>query len=134
MVQTDLWNMKPDAPQGIRSLFQPISTRVPGIQICDQMPLLANFMDKVVIVRSVTHKSDKVALVRKGSRGLHSVPAPRNGMRTVAQWQRIVASWQSPRVERNGTHSIPSYHTGDCPSNVRTNQDVILHDYGLWPP
>jgi len=79
--QTDLWNMKPDAPQGIRSLFQPISTRVPGIQICDQMLLLANFMDKVAIVRSVTHRSDTVALIRKGIRGLHSVPAPRNGMR-----------------------------------------------------
>jgi hypothetical protein len=62
--QTDLWNMKPGAPQGIRSLFHPISTRVPGIQICDQMPLLANFMDEVTIVRSVTHNSDTVALAR----------------------------------------------------------------------
>ena len=33
--------MKPDAPQGVRSLFQPIRTNVPGIDVCDQMPLLA---------------------------------------------------------------------------------------------
>src|SRR5438128_2541735 len=39
--QQDLWDMKPDAPQGIRSLFQPIRTVVPGVAICDQMPLLA---------------------------------------------------------------------------------------------
>src|SRR5437899_7400836 len=56
--QQDLWDLKPDAPQGIRSLFQPIRTNVPGIQICDQMPLLAKQMDKVCVVRSVTHNSD----------------------------------------------------------------------------
>src|SRR5262245_44579818 len=55
--QQDLWDMKPSAPVGIRSLFQPISTNVPGIQICDQMPLLARCMDKVAVVRSLTHPS-----------------------------------------------------------------------------
>ncbi len=56
--QQDLWDLKPDAPQGIRSLFQPVATNVPGINICDQMPLLAKMMDKVAIVRSVTHPSN----------------------------------------------------------------------------
>jgi hypothetical protein len=55
--QQDLWDMKPDAPQGVRSLFQPIQTVVPGITICDQMPLLAQHTDKVAFVRSVTHQS-----------------------------------------------------------------------------
>src|SRR5262245_13333012 len=50
--------MKPDAPQGIRSLFAPIGTNVPGVTICDQMPLLARHMDKVAVVRSLTHDSD----------------------------------------------------------------------------
>ena len=55
--QQDLWDMKPDAPQGVRSLFQPIKTRVPGIDICDQMPRLARHTDKLAVVRSVTHNS-----------------------------------------------------------------------------
>ncbi len=55
--QQDLWDMKPDAPQGIRSEFKPIRTRVPGIDICDQMPLLAQHTDKIAVVRSVTHNS-----------------------------------------------------------------------------
>jgi hypothetical protein len=55
--QQDLWDMKPDAPQGIRSLFQPIRTRVPGIDVCDQMPLLAQHTDKVAVLRSLTHNS-----------------------------------------------------------------------------
>src|SRR6516165_7149794 len=57
--QQDLWDLKPDAPAGIRSLFKPIRTRVPGIDICDQMPLLARHTDKLAIVRSVTHPSNE---------------------------------------------------------------------------
>jgi hypothetical protein len=53
--QQDLWDPKPDAPQGIRSLFAPMKTVVPGIQIGDQMPLLARQMDRVAVVRSVCH-------------------------------------------------------------------------------
>jgi hypothetical protein len=56
--QQDLWDMKPEAPAGIRSLFKPIRTAVPGIDICDQMPLLAKHTDKVAIVRSLTHPSN----------------------------------------------------------------------------
>jgi hypothetical protein len=56
--QQDLWDMKPDAPQGVRSLFKPIRTTVPGITICDQMPRLARHMDKVAVVRSLTHPSN----------------------------------------------------------------------------
>ncbi len=56
--QQDLWDLKPDAPSGIRSLFSPIHTNVPGIHICDQMPRLARLMDKVAVVRSLTHDSN----------------------------------------------------------------------------
>ncbi len=56
--QQDLWDMKPAAPQGIRSLFKPIRTVVPGIEVCDQMPLLAKHTDKVAIIRSLTHPSN----------------------------------------------------------------------------
>jgi hypothetical protein len=56
--QQDLWDMKPDAPQGIRSLFQPIRTNVPGVTVCDQMPLLAKRIDKVAVVRSLAHRSN----------------------------------------------------------------------------
>ena len=56
--QQDMWDMKPDAPDGIRSLFAPIDTAVPGMQICDQMPLIAQHTDKLAIVRSLTHDSN----------------------------------------------------------------------------
>src|SRR5947207_4152375 len=57
--QQDTWDMKPDAPQGIRSQFQPIDTVVPGIRICDQMPLFARHTDKTAIIRSLSHPSNQ---------------------------------------------------------------------------
>lgn len=57
--QQDLWDLKPDAPDRVRSLFNPIHTNVPGIHICEQMPRLARHMDKVAVVRSLTHPSNE---------------------------------------------------------------------------
>lgn len=51
----DTWDLKPDAPVEIRGEFQPISTAVPGIQICEHFPLLAERTDRLAIVRSMTH-------------------------------------------------------------------------------
>jgi hypothetical protein len=39
--QQDTWDMKPGAPVEFRGQFQPISTTVPGLQICEHLPLLA---------------------------------------------------------------------------------------------
>ncbi|HEV3003683.1 MAG TPA: DUF1501 domain-containing protein, partial [Pirellulales bacterium] len=56
--QQDMWDLKPDAPDGIRSQFLPIDTAVPGVRICDQLPLLAKHTDKLAIIRSLTHPSN----------------------------------------------------------------------------
>ncbi len=53
--QIDLWDMKPQAPVEIRGDFRPISTAVPGIQVCEHLPNLAAQMDKVCLLRSMTH-------------------------------------------------------------------------------
>ena len=49
----DMFDLKPDAPTDIRGEFNPIRTNVPGIQICEHMPQLAQMMDKLAILRSV---------------------------------------------------------------------------------
>jgi hypothetical protein len=51
----DMFDMKPDAPDGIRSLFKPIATRTPGIYLCEHLPLTAQHTDKMAIIRSLTH-------------------------------------------------------------------------------
>lgn len=49
----DSFDMKPAAPAEVRGEFSPISTNVPGIQICEYMPLLAGAMDKLAIIRGI---------------------------------------------------------------------------------
>ncbi len=53
--QIDTFDMKPDAPAEFRGEFKPIATKVPGIQICELLPLTAKVMDKVSIIRSLGH-------------------------------------------------------------------------------
>ena len=53
--QHDTWDMKPDAPANIRGELKPIATSVPGIQISELFPSLARRIDKLRIVRSVSH-------------------------------------------------------------------------------
>ncbi|MCH8045197.1 MAG: DUF1501 domain-containing protein [Planctomycetes bacterium] len=52
----DLWDMKPDAPANVRGEFKPIETTVPGVQLCEHLPLLARQMHHVALIRSVHHK------------------------------------------------------------------------------
>ena len=51
----DMWDMKPQAPDGIRGEFKPISTSVPGIQFGEHMPKLAAQAHRATIVRSMHH-------------------------------------------------------------------------------
>jgi len=53
--QQDTWDLKPLAPAEIRGEFSPISTKVPGLHICEHFPQLAQRTDKLCLVRSVTH-------------------------------------------------------------------------------
>ena len=53
--QLDTFDLKPDAPAEVRGPFKPISTRVPGIQICEHFERLANLTDKLAIIRSLNH-------------------------------------------------------------------------------
>lgn len=49
----DTWDMKPQAPDGYRGLFQPIATTAPAIQLCEHLPHLAKQSHHLAIVRSL---------------------------------------------------------------------------------
>ncbi|MFN4260865.1 MAG: DUF1501 domain-containing protein [Gemmataceae bacterium] len=51
----DTFDLKPDAPAEFRGEFQPLATCVPGIQICEHLPRLAQQMDKFSLIRSFRH-------------------------------------------------------------------------------
>jgi hypothetical protein len=57
----DMVDLKPDAPEGIRGEYKPISTNVPGMDLCEHMPRLAAMADKLAVIRSIV-----------GSQGAHT--------------------------------------------------------------
>ncbi|MEZ6068164.1 MAG: DUF1501 domain-containing protein [Planctomycetaceae bacterium] len=53
--QHETWDLKPEAPAEVRGEFQPIATNVPGIEISEHFPRLAQRCDQLAIIRSMTH-------------------------------------------------------------------------------
>jgi hypothetical protein len=51
----DMWDLKPNAPEGIKGEFKPIATSANGVEISEHLPKMAKVMDQATIVRSLAH-------------------------------------------------------------------------------
>src|SRR6266481_6943700 len=49
----DMWDLKPDAPSEVAGPMRPTKTNVPGMEICDLFPQLAQRADRLAILRSI---------------------------------------------------------------------------------
>ena len=70
----DLLDLKPSAPAEVRGEFNPIATNVPGIEICELLPQLAQMTDRLAIIRSMV-----------GSDGRHDAFQCQTGRTKAAQ-------------------------------------------------
>ncbi len=52
----DMFDMKPDAPTNVRGEFKPIETSLTGLQISELLPLTAQVMDRLTLIRTYSHK------------------------------------------------------------------------------
>ncbi len=70
--QLETYDLKPDAPTTHRSIFKPIRTNVPGMDLCEHLPLHARIANKFSLVRSLYHDipihSDGGIIVLTGKR------------------------------------------------------------------
>jgi len=51
----ETYDMKPDAPAEYRGDFRPIRTVVPGLDVCEHLPLHARVADRFTLIRSIAH-------------------------------------------------------------------------------
>ena len=51
----DLWDPKQDVPDNVRSVFKPISTKLPGVSYTELLPKLAQVNDKFTMIRSMSY-------------------------------------------------------------------------------
>ena len=108
----DTFDMKLDAPKEIRGEFEPISTSIPGYTICENLPLLAQRMDRMAVIRSLSHGDNNhlmsthhVLTGTKQPGGFFDKVASRD------DWPDYAGAYEYLRVNRGGLPSkvgIPS--------------------------
>jgi hypothetical protein len=54
--QHETFDPKPEAPAEVRGEMGPIPTTVPGVRVCEGLPRTAQVMDRLTVVRSMTHQ------------------------------------------------------------------------------
>lgn len=83
--QLDSFDMKPEAPEALRGEFKPIQTRTTGIQICEHLPMLADRMNQLAIVRSMSHpQGNHLEAMHRILTGHPSVPRGASDLDRVA--------------------------------------------------
>jgi hypothetical protein len=55
----DTFDLKPEAPEGVRGEFRPIETSVPGILFGELLPRLASIADRLAVIRSIVGLRDE---------------------------------------------------------------------------
>ena len=70
----DMWDLRPNAPEGIRGEFRQIPTSAAGVEICEHLPQMARVMNRATIVRSLAH-----AIPSHGPATIHMTTGNRPG-------------------------------------------------------
>lgn len=100
----DMYDMKPDSPVEYRGEFRPIATKVPGMEICELMPLQAKIADKFAILRGT-----QVANLHTGNMFYSGFPWQENPRASVpGEAQRPAVGSVVSRL-RPGAKDIPPY-------------------------
>ncbi len=140
--QHETFDMKPDAEAGIRGEFSPISTSVPGVQICEYLPQLAGLANRYSLMRSVHHDATFHAEgVHYNLTGLRN--APRNGEPMLSRQDSpsiggVLQQLEGSRGALPAAVQLPMWITQDGPGTEWAGQhagflgpryDPLIMDY-----
>lgn len=118
--QHETWDMKPDAPSGIRGPFQPIACRTPDLLISEHLPKMAVMSDKFAVVRTLhtTHNNHHACHWIKTGRPWH-LPETILNATPDKDWPAmgsIVEYLDQQEARRTGiSRDIPSYLYAPAP-------------------
>ena len=63
----DLWDPKENVPDNVKSVFKPISTKIPGIQFTENLPRLSQVNDRFTMIRSMSYTPNGCSTIRRRS-------------------------------------------------------------------
>jgi hypothetical protein len=100
----DMYDMKPEAPREYRGEFSPIATNVPGIDVCELMPMQAKIADKFTILRGC-----RLAHLHTGNEFYSGYPWQESPRASVPDEARRPAVGAIVSRLRGGSSAIPPY-------------------------
>lgn len=124
----DMWDNKPDAPEGIRGEFKSIATTADGMQLAETLPKMAQQGNKISVVRSLYHTipshSPATVFMTTGNKPTAALQYPSMG--SVASKLMTTDVGVPPYVTfgdmRNGTAGLSGYlGTGYNPFVIEGN-------------
>jgi hypothetical protein len=92
--QLETFDLKPDAPSGIRGPFKPVASRTPGLRVCEHLPRLAQASDKFCVVRTLNHP--------------HNDHNASHYIQTGHPWPRVAANGQDVNATDRDWPSVAS--------------------------
>lgn len=118
--QLDTFDPKPDAPSSIRGPLKAIATKIPGVQLSEALPLLAQRLDHCALIRTLHHDAAPIhetgqQLLQTGRLAGRNVHYPHFGAIVAQHW-----GWTSSRsnvilprsVHQTGVHAAAGQTAG----------------------
>lgn len=115
--QLDMWDPKPQAPAEVRGEFSPIDTCIPGVQVCEHLPRLAEQLHRWSLVRTLAHREHNHLLATHVALTGRPTPLPRGGsdldrVETRNDFPNFAAALDFVRPQQAGLPSgvsLPNY-------------------------
>ena len=132
--QHETFDPKPDAPAEVRGELNSIPTSVPGLRVCELLPRIAPLMDRVTVVRSLTHPYPEHGVAYAVSGIPTYTPALETRPRDGRHWPFIgsVVDYLEERRTRQTRPAVPRNVGLPWLLNSRTELDVSAGPYAAF--
>lgn len=132
--QHETFDPKPDAPAEVQGEMKAIATRVPGIRICEHLPRIARIMDRLTVVRSLTHPFPLHGTVYAMT-GIPDVDTRIEAKpRDPRQWPFLgsIVDYVEDRRAGGKPPAVPRNVALPFPLGARTEIPPLAGPYGTW--
>ena len=126
LAQHESFDLKPDAPAGIRGEFRPIATRTPGVDISEHLPGLALRSRHWAVVRSLTHPTNDHTL------GHYLMLTGRSKANPGFRGDRQPRPTDWPSIASVVGNSVPS-RAGNLPPAIVLPERLVHWSGGVMP-
>jgi hypothetical protein len=132
--QHETFDPKPEAPAEIQGEMKAMATRVPGLRICEYLPHIAKVMDRVTVVRSMTHPYPEHGVAYAVSGIPTYTPALETRPRDTQHWPFIgsVVDYLEERRTRNFVPQVPRNVGLPWLLNSKTDLNVSAGPYAAF--